>query len=552
MAPADASATRRCAARPGPRRAAGRRHRDVGCPGGSPRTAAETALRRIAAEHGADAVADAFPEAARELRGLLAAHPFQTGLARRPRLGAFDPAAFPPILLHGRDRALPAGAVRSLLELLGTPAGYAPERVRDAFDAASLAEFGVAVFRRWVDAGTPAKDKWALIQLGRSGDDGAVRELAPLIRAWQGPGGHRYAAASLDVLADLGSDLALTHLQTLANKARSRTLRDRAATRVDRVARERGLDAEQLADRLVPALGLAPDGSMTLDYGPRRFTVGFDERLRPFVTDTSGRRRATPPKPGAKDDPVLAPAARTAFSALRKDVRAVAAERIQRLERAMVTGARWTPAEFRRYFAQHPLTVHLTRRLLWVAEDDTGATAFRVAEDRTLADLEDGAFVLPEGARVGVVHPLHLDTGSLRGWSEAFADYEILQPFEQLARPAYVPTEEERNGSRLRRFEGLTVPMAALLALVRRGWEPGEPGDGGGVIDLSYRFAPDRWVYIGLTPGFGIGHMAEGDTQTLRDVEIGADDGTLRLGDLDPVTASEILADLESLADAAS
>ncbi|OLT33929.1 hypothetical protein BJF79_34135 [Actinomadura sp. CNU-125] len=516
-----------------------------------PRDAAETVLRRIAAEHGADAVADAFPEAARELRELLAAHPVQTGLARQPRLGGVDPVAFPPVLLRGCDRALPADAVRTLLELLGTPAGYAPERVRDAFDAASLGEFGVAVFRWWVDAGTPAKDKWALTQLGRTGDDRAVRELAPLIRVWQGPGGHRYAVASLDVLADLGSDLALTHLRTLAEKAKSRKLRERARTRIDRVARERGLDAERLADRLVPALGLDPDGSMTLDYGPRRFTVRFDERLRPFVTDASGRHRAALPKPGVKDDPVLAPAARTAFAALRKDVRAVAAERIHRLERAMVTGTRWTAPEFRRYFAEHPLTVHLARRLLWIAEDGTRATAFRVAEDRTLADVADGEFVLPEAARVGVVHPLHLDVGSLRAWLESFADYEILQPFEQLTRPVHVPTEEERDGAGLRRFEGLTVPIAALLALVRQGWEPGDAGDGGGVIDISFRFAPDRWVWIGLTPGFGIGHMAEGDDQTLRDVGIGADTGALRLGDLDPVVASEILADLEFLAAAA-
>ncbi|MEV5827398.1 DUF4132 domain-containing protein [Spirillospora sp. NPDC052242] len=132
-----------------------------------------------------------------------------------------------------------------------------------------------------------------------------------------------------------------------------------------------------------------------------------------------------------------------------------------------------------------------------------------------------------------------------------FADYEILQPFEQLTRPVHAPAGEERDGARLRRFEGLTVPIAALLALVRKGWEPGEICDGGGVVDVSFRFAPGRRVRIGLDLGFGIGHMAEGDDQTLRDVWIGADDGALRLGDLDPVVASELLADLEFLAAAA-
>ncbi|KJS50975.1 hypothetical protein VM98_39685, partial [Streptomyces rubellomurinus subsp. indigoferus] len=74
---------------------------------------------------------------------------------------------------------------------------------------------------------------------------------------------------------------------------------------------------------------------------------------------------------------------------------------------------------------------HLVRRLVWLAEADGTATAFRVAEDRTLADVRDEVFELPARASVRLAHPLLLG-GDLAAWSELFADYEILQPFRQL------------------------------------------------------------------------------------------------------------------------
>ena len=50
------------------------------------------------------------------------------------------------------------------------------------------------------------------------------------------------------------------------------------------VAENRGLTMAELEDRLAPDLGLDSSGSLTLDFGPRQFTVGFDETLKPVVS----------------------------------------------------------------------------------------------------------------------------------------------------------------------------------------------------------------------------------------------------------------------------
>ncbi|MEV5827380.1 DUF4132 domain-containing protein [Spirillospora sp. NPDC052242] len=527
---------------------------------GKARRAAEHALRRLAVRHGLDAVAAAFPAAPDALRTLLAAHPAQTGLVKRAAIGDWvRQAALPQVLLRGGDRALPQDALPRLLELLALPVPYGLDELRAAFEPASLAELGWSVFAHWVDLGRPSKENWALVQLGNSGDDEAVRRLVPLIRAWPGEGGHKYAVTGLDVLAGIGSDVALMHLHSISQKVKFTGLRARAREKIAEVAEARGLSLDELADRLVPHFGLDADGSMTLDYGPRRFTVGFDEQLKPFVVDESGKLRKALPKPGAKDDPELAPAAHKAFAALKKDVRTVAADQLRRLERAMVEGRRWTPDAFRAHLVRHPLVGHLARRLVWVAEDGGGTASFRVAEDGTFADAADETFVLAESARVGIAHPLHLGD-SLGSWGEVFADYEILQPFEQLARPVHVLTAAERESGRLERFEGLQAPFGTVLGLEKRGWERAEPGEAGSQEYMSRRVGADRYAIIDLDPGFSVGEPgATGDVQTVEYVRLAASPGRFwasrstppPFGELDPVTASEIVADLETLREAA-
>jgi hypothetical protein len=282
--------------------------------------------------------------------------------------------------------------------------------VRAACDPATLAGFGWALFEQWRSAGAPSKASWAFTALRWIGDDETVRRLSPVIRAWPGEGGHARAVEGLEVLAGIGTELALMHLYGISQKVTFKALRERAGQKIAEVAAELGLSTEQLADRLVPDLGLDKQGSLTLDYGPRRFVVGFDAQLKPYVADQTGARHKTLPKPGARDDDQLAPAAYRRFSALKKDVRTLAADQIGRLERAMVGQRRWRAEEFRRLFVVHPLLWHIARRLVWAGFGPDGAVrvAFRVAEDRTLADVEDDELALDDASPVGVAHPLHL------------------------------------------------------------------------------------------------------------------------------------------------
>ncbi len=542
----------------------------VGKPGPE-RSCAERALRLIASVHGPEAVREAAAEfggaASVAVDALLSADPLEAALpARMPVVGDWaDPFLLPMITLR-TGGALPVDAARQVVAMLAIsrPEAVYPgvAQIQELCTPESLAEFCWALFEEWRVAGMPVDGSWALHALGRLGNDETVRRLTPVLRAWPGENAHHRAVDGLEVLAAIGTETALLHLQGIAQRVKFKALKVRAQEKIAEVASELGLSGEQLADRLVPDFGLEADGSTVVDYGPRRFTVGFDAQLKPYVLDEDGKARKDLPTPGAADDAQLAPVERKRFAALRKDVRTLAAVQAQRLEAAMVTGRSWTAAEFRQLLVGHPLLGRLVRRLVWLTETGTEsastATAFRVAEDGTFADLNDDALTLPDAATVRLPHPLHLGAASA-AWSERLGEHGIVQPFPQLDCPVHTLTDEEAAGARLTRFEGITVPTGKVLGLQRHGWDRGEPMDAGIERWISRRLGPDRHLVIALDEGIVIGAIDVYPDQTLETVWLDTCPGDhwsgrdypLRFGDLDPVIASELLADLTELTDPA-
>ncbi|MBR7836681.1 DUF4132 domain-containing protein [Actinospica durhamensis] len=541
---------------------------------GPRRVAAENALRFLAPLTDVRAAAVPYgPDAVAALEQALDFDPLDLHPRRMPAPPSWLAGAnLPQILLRGREYALPVEAARHVLSMLaiskpGEPyAGIAV--VRELADGTSLAAFVWEVFESWQAGDLPAKDTWVLTALSLFGDDDTARRLAPLIRAWPGDGGHQRAVAGLDVLTAIGTDVALMQLHQISQKVQFKGLKGRAQEKITEIARALDLTADQLADRLVPEFGLDEEGSLRLDYGPRRFRVGFDEQLRPFVIDESGTPRKILPPPNAKDDAELAAAARKHFGGLKKDVRTVADGLVRRLEAGMVAGRVWSAEEFRELLLGHPLVWHITRRLVWLGTEgnadtnaevdgfggvgDGGWAAFRVAEDRSLATVDDAPFVLAEGARVRLAHPIHLGA-ELTAWAELFADYEIVQPFPQLGRPIHALTEQERAGSELARFEGITVPVGRVLGLLKRGWQRGGPMDGGVANTISRELGAHLYAVVDLDPGIAVGYVEALGDQTLRKVYLARDtDGYLNrqrqdgphLDLLDPVTASELIGDL--------
>lgn len=481
----------------------------------------------------------------------IAPDPLRRDPARIPPMPAFwEPSAWPRPVLAGRRRALPLAAVEHLgvMLALSTPgrpyAGLA--QVRAACDSLSLAAFGWALFRAWIEAGAPLKQGWPMGALVLLGDDEVARRFGRLLLAWPSIGWYQRAVVGLEVLARMEAPASLRELSRIGDKAKSRPLRLRAQGWLKAVAKSQGLTPEILADRLVPDLGLGPDGSRLLEVAGRRLSVGFDHELRPYIKDEAGRR--------LKDLLVASDAAsaesRAAWATMKKEARAVLAEQTRRLERAMCSQRRWDAESFQRLFVKHPLLGRLARRLVWAVFDDEDRVVetFRIAEDGTYADDSDARFAFACG-RVGLPHPLELQPRLREAWARLLADYTILQPFPQVARPVHVPVSHELRLVSLDRVSGLKVDHGRLLGLEARGWFKSDV-EAGGVIRqfwspvIGSPFRAELW----FEPGLMVLRTKESGVQTLGLLHLWRDGGKpARFGEIGRIAFSEVVEDLESL-----
>ncbi|HGC3944865.1 TPA: DUF4132 domain-containing protein [Escherichia coli] len=470
---------------------------------------------------------------------------YQFTLWRRPRL-------------KSNNLPLSDDAMRHLGTMLSFPrdiTAYAGlDIIREIFTRESLTEFGWDLYTAWTEAGAPAKENWAFTSLGILGNDDTARKLTPLIRAWPGESQHKRAVSGLDVLADIGSDVALMLLNGIARKIKFKALQEHAREKINIVAENRGLTMAELEDRLAPDLGLDSSGSLILDFGPRKFTVGFDETLKPVVCDANGKVLKDLPKPNQSDDKTLATDAVNLFKQLKKDVRAIASQQITRLEQAMCQRRRWTAEQFSLFLVEHPLVRHLTRRLLWGVYNDENAliTCFRVAEDSTYSDAQDELFTLPAG-NIGIPHVLEIPPESAAAFRQIYVDYELLPPFQQLERGSYHLADNERNVHELSRWDGRLCQAGRIVGLERRGWQRLEES---GSVYAMRKSTPYGALELETEPFSLIyGETGYSDLLPVESVKITAPydrygkQSSPTFSMLDDITASELINDIESLFD---
>jgi len=400
----------------------------------------------------------------------------------------------------------------------------------------SRTAFAWALFEAWLKDGADSKQGWAMQALGFWGDDDTARRLCALAKDWPGQNASARAQAALDALLSIGSDVALVNMNLLAEKSKYPAFKAAAAERIGLIAQKRGMTRDELQDRLVPTLSLDEDGAK-LDFGARHFVVSFDEQLRPVLHDENGTKLKSLPKPAKTDDADLAKAAKARLSGLTKDAKASASVHLARLERAMKEQRAIDIAVFEDHFVAHPWMSHLTKRLVWAALNaagkDTGT--FRVTDEGTYANEMDEEISLKETHTVLLAHPLYLPTTAI--WSTVFADYEIIQPFDQLSRTTFLPSKEEAKTNALPRFVGKKVPYGTLRGLTKLGWQPWADS----WINTYSKDLPGKaGVQLNFEPGYSPAGE-EYEDQIIESVEL---NGFKNFGELEPIAFSEIIRDL--------
>ena len=370
----------------------------------------------------------------------------------------------------------------------------------EVLDTKELELFAQEVFSRWYEKGAETKTKWVLYFSAKHGGSAMLHELVEHIYEWGDYAVHSQivntlfnqnnysfpamrtgiAGDAVRAIAMNGSSEALMIVDNIARKFKGKSVRTSAVNAMASAADGLGITAEELADRIVPDLGFDENLCRVFDYGKRQFNVYIRPSLELEIFNGDKKVKSMP-KPGATDDAEKANAAYEQFKEMKKLMKTAVTAQKQRLEYVLMCDRKWSVEGWKTLFVKNAIMHCFAIGLIWgIYEDGKLSTTFRYMDDGSFTTSDGDEFEIPENAMIGLVHPIELSEELKAEWTEQLSDYEIVQPFPQLARPVFTPETKELELKRIDRFKGCETGDLSLVGkMTRLGWYKGQAEDAG-------------------------------------------------------------------------
>lgn len=496
----------------------------------------QSEIQSLAAEFG--------PEVASAFGALLAHDPLHFRPTKRPKLPPFwKPEQLPPVMLKSGERlplaALDCLALTLMLDSPGLPyAGV--ETVKALCTPESLEAFALGLFELWLGDGGSLKHEWAFWGLAHWGAEEAVRQFVPRLEKWPGERSVQRALLGLEVLLAMEKvENAWPELHRLSLKTRYPSVLDKAALLIRKLATENPDGSDGLGDRLVPKMGLDDRSGRDFDLGESqwvRLQIGAGGELE--CLDSQGQKRAKLPNKG------LATALKNLKQVHKELEKHIAFQKL-RLERAMYQGRRWSIAAFEREVLIHPLLKPLLFGLVWgfySQADELPQQCLCLNATGNFVDLQGAPVSIPEGAQIGLVHPLEM-MSSLQHWRDLLARERRVQPFEQLERQIFVAPLSELAKTQLPDLG--KVASGKVMALISQAdWKAPKGSEG----ELSK--ALGRGWQADLSLEYHVWALKEYPEVDVFHVHLRRSEGYggVRLDQVHPIAYSELRRDLARLA----
>ncbi|MEO8552037.1 MAG: DUF4132 domain-containing protein [Kofleriaceae bacterium] len=262
--------------------------------------------------------------------------------------------------------------------------------------------------------------------------------------------------ACIWVLSQLPGMRAVAQLARLGARIRYR----QAVALVDKAkleaARRAGMEPADLEELALPMFGLDVEGKSRIQLGDHvaeLATDGVDVTLAYYAG--AKRLKSVPTAVKAEHADEL-----KELKATHKELAEMVPTLRYRLERWLAEPRRWTLADLRTRYLDHPLAARLARRLIYTGD----ATVIFI--DGYPVDVTGKQVPLADDAQLELWHPLGRPADEVAAWRATLAALGVTQPIKQLERELYPPDEDGES-----RFANRVMRQHQFAALCReRGW----------------------------------------------------------------------------------
>jgi hypothetical protein len=408
------------------------------------------------------------------------------------------------------------------------------------------ADFAKKLFEAFVSQGADAKHKYCLILAGLLGDDRLVDSLRTQIVKWADSARGKMAEYGVGALALVGSNKALRIVEFFSRKYKTKNanIGTAAAQALEDAAEALGIEANELADSIIPDFGFENLYKIFQAGGEEiRAFIGKDFKIQ--YLNESGKVLKSPPK--ATDKAIL-----DELKDIGKELREVLRLQSGRMELYLVIQRKWSLEKWQQFFLANPIMFVYATRLIWAAYDAQGQMQerFYVAEDTSLLNLEDEEVSLSPEAHIAMLHPLMIEESERKAWVSKCFEQGIEPLFPQMQRPVVLLEAQDLHKEAVVEFFGRRgEPMAVKGAFKRYGWVAWGIEDHGDISSFAKNFET-----MGIRAEIGTGgglYLGWADTSQAEFYELhfieSSSRKVLKLQEVPPLVYSEVMGELRQM-----
>jgi hypothetical protein len=363
------------------------------------------------------------------------------------------------------------------------------------------------------------------------------------------------AAKIVDVIAEFKTTKAVQMLDFLSLKKNANDARVNRASvaAMDTMAKEMNLTKEDLLDFIIPNFGFDKKGKLELDFGARQFIISLQPDLTMLISDAAGKTYKNLPKVGKDDDVEKGNEATNLFKLIKKDLKKQVKLENERLERGFSESRFWNGENWLKLFVNNPIMRTFAMSLIWGKyKDGVLLESFRYLHDGSFSNIEDEELNIKNEDSIALIHPIELTEEQLNSWKEMLNDYEITQPFEQINRPIFKYSDQNKDKNALDDFKGFMLGRFALKNnLFKHGWSRGAVEDAGCYYYYDKVYGDGTFVSLDFLGDY-VGNYDDNKEVPIYDIKLNKNGKNLKISEIPPRLYSELYYELKKVTEKGS
>ena len=227
---------------------------------------------------------------------------------------------------------------------------------------------------------------------------------------------------------------------------------------LDRYARMRNMNEDEIRDQTLPDLGLDKQNSKSFDLGNIKVTVRMLSDFSFAVVLPDGKVSSTLPKKNT--DPEKYKKAKSELDQMKKDVKSIWRNRAGILLEDFIYGWKRKVDYWSRTYLGNPILHNIASLIVW----KQGSQYFTVSGENIVQS--NGMLYVLSTELIQVAHPLEMEQVDIIGWQRYFNERRIKQPFAQVWEPVH-----SKDEIAIDRYRGCSILFFQLHGAIRHGFD---------------------------------------------------------------------------------